>query len=133
MLLGKKWHLQTCLRQGCHKPSICKNAVSSKCNIVEHNKMKYACIFFRFRIFASFALNLLPSSVSGSVVPLWFSQVMPVASCRFFQPQICATSVLLCSKSGKTQTSPSGSLEISQKVASLAHSVLSRSLNGTGD
>jgi hypothetical protein len=41
MLLGK-WRRQICSTQGCHKPSIKKNAISAK-----RNKTSYACNWLR--------------------------------------------------------------------------------------
>lgn len=32
--------------QDCHKSSICKNIISSKCSKVKHNKMRYTCTLF---------------------------------------------------------------------------------------
>ena len=44
-MLLEKWHWQTCLMQGCHKPSVCfkkkKKALSAKCS-----KMKCAYMCF---------------------------------------------------------------------------------------
>ena len=44
-ILLEKWHRQTCLMQGCHKPSnlLKKKAISEKHNKAKYNKMRYAC------------------------------------------------------------------------------------------
>lgn len=43
-MLQEKWHQQTCLAQGDHRPSIVKIAISAKCIKVMGDKMRHACL-----------------------------------------------------------------------------------------
>ena len=43
-VLQGKWHQQTCLAQGDHRPSTEKISVSAKCIKVMGDKMRYACL-----------------------------------------------------------------------------------------
>ena len=44
MLLKKKWHPLSCLRQGYDNPSIFKNSISAEYNKLKQNKRRYAHI-----------------------------------------------------------------------------------------
>lgn len=50
---------------GCHKPSICPNVVSSKCNEVKLNEMRYVCTFV-------ITADKLSYILLSSIFSIWF-------------------------------------------------------------